>query len=48
MSVDAVPVRKLITSHDVARAVADLCDFDDLHTTGTVRLLDGGLSLLRG
>jgi glucose 1-dehydrogenase len=43
-----VPVRKLITSQDVARAVTSLCDFDDLHTTGSVRLLDGGLSLVRG
>ena len=43
-----VPVRKLITAQDVARVVASFCDFDDLHTTGSVRLMDGGLSLLRG
>jgi glucose 1-dehydrogenase len=46
-SLERVPVRKLISAQDVARAVVSLCDFEDVHTTGSVRLMDGGLSLLR-
>jgi NAD(P)-dependent dehydrogenase (short-subunit alcohol dehydrogenase family) len=42
----AVPVRKLITPEEVAAQVAHLCDPDNCHMTGSVLLMDGGLSLV--
>lgn len=41
-----VPVRRLILPEEVAREVAHLCDPAVRHTTGSVSLMDGGLSLL--
>ncbi|MBA2481851.1 MAG: SDR family oxidoreductase [Planctomycetes bacterium] len=41
-----VPVRRLITADEVAHHVLALCDPCDRHRTGTVTLVDGGLSLL--
>jgi NAD(P)-dependent dehydrogenase (short-subunit alcohol dehydrogenase family) len=41
-----VPVRRLISAHEVALEVAHLCDPQTRHTTGSVVLMDGGLSLL--
>jgi glucose 1-dehydrogenase len=41
-----VPVKRLITAHDVALQVAWLCDPTNVHTTGSVLLMDGGLSLV--
>ena len=41
----AIPTGLLIRSEDVARDVAFLASPDNLHTTGTVLVSDGGLSL---
>lgn len=41
-----VPVRKLIQPEDVARQVAHLCEPESQHITGSVLLMDGGLSLV--
>jgi len=41
-----VPVRRLISSQEVALEVAHLCEPQTRHTTGSVVLMDGGLSLL--
>jgi glucose 1-dehydrogenase len=41
-----VPIGKLIGPEDVAREVAHLCDPANCHMTGSVVLMDGGLSLL--
>jgi glucose 1-dehydrogenase len=41
-----VPVGRLILPEEVARQVAQLCDPDNHHVTGSVVLMDGGLSLL--
>jgi len=41
-----VPVRRLISSGEVALEVAHLCEPQTRHTTGSVVLMDGGLSLL--
>jgi glucose 1-dehydrogenase len=41
-----VPIKKLITPEDVAWEVAHLCDPRTAHVTGTVLLMDGGLSLV--
>lgn len=41
-----VPVQRLIMPHDVAIEVAHRCDPAVRHTTGSVVLMDGGLSLL--
>lgn len=40
-----VPVRRLISSEEVALEVAHLCEPRTRHTTGSVVLMDGGLSL---
>ena len=45
-SLAKVPVRRLIAPADVAFQVAHLCDPENRHTTGSVVLMDGGLSLL--
>lgn len=41
-----VPVGALITPEEVAMQVAHLCDPENRHTTGSVLLMDGGLSLV--
>jgi NAD(P)-dependent dehydrogenase (short-subunit alcohol dehydrogenase family) len=41
-----IPVRKLIEADEVAWQVAHLCDPQNQHMTGSVVLMDGGLSLL--
>jgi NAD(P)-dependent dehydrogenase (short-subunit alcohol dehydrogenase family) len=41
-----VPVRELITSEEVAVQVAHLCDPKNRHITGSVLVMDGGLSLV--
>ena len=41
-----VPVRRLIESEEVAAQVAHLCDPANRHITGSVLLMDGGLSLV--
>jgi NAD(P)-dependent dehydrogenase (short-subunit alcohol dehydrogenase family) len=43
-----VPVGALLEPADVARAVVALCRPDNRQMTGSVVLLDGGLSLVRG
>ena len=43
-----VPVRKLIGAEEVARCAVSLCSFNSQHVTGSVLLMDGGLSLKRG
>jgi NAD(P)-dependent dehydrogenase (short-subunit alcohol dehydrogenase family) len=40
-----VPIQKLILPEDVALQVAHLCDPENKHMTGSVVLMDGGLSL---
>jgi NAD(P)-dependent dehydrogenase (short-subunit alcohol dehydrogenase family) len=42
-----VPVRALITPAEVARQVLRLCDPENKHITGSILLMDGGLSLVR-
>ncbi len=42
----AVPVRALIRAEEVAGQVAHLCDPENRHMTGSVLLMDGGLSLV--
>lgn len=42
---DRVPIGRLLTAEDVARQVAYLCFYASPHTTGSVLLMDGGLSL---
>ncbi|KAG4078451.1 hypothetical protein HA402_000426 [Bradysia odoriphaga] len=42
-----VPVRALITPEEVAQQVTRLCDPANKHITGSILLMDGGLSLLR-
>lgn len=42
---NVVPVRRLIESEEVAVEVAHLCDPRNRHMTGSVVLMDGGLSL---
>lgn len=41
-----VPIQALIESDDVARQVVHLCDPQNRHMTGSVLLMDGGLSLV--
>jgi glucose 1-dehydrogenase len=41
-----VPTGQLISAEDVAKGIAFLCDPENRHMTGTVLLLDGGLSLV--
>ena len=41
-----VPIGTLIEAADVARQVAHLCEPDNRHMTGSVVLMDGGLSLV--
>ena len=43
-----VPVRELIRADEVAHQVTYLCDPKNRHVTGSLVLMDGGLSLLRG
>jgi NAD(P)-dependent dehydrogenase (short-subunit alcohol dehydrogenase family) len=43
---ELVPIRKLIKPEEVAIQVAHLCDPRNQHMTGSVLLMDGGLSLL--
>ncbi len=43
-----VPVRRLIEAAEVASQVAHLCEPANRHMTGSVLLMDGGLSLLTG
>jgi NAD(P)-dependent dehydrogenase (short-subunit alcohol dehydrogenase family) len=40
-----VPIQKLTAPAEVAREVAHLCDPQTQQITGTVVLMDGGLSL---
>ncbi|HRE79831.1 MAG TPA: SDR family oxidoreductase [Opitutaceae bacterium] len=40
-----IPVRRMLTPEDVAQGVVSLCDSRNLHMTGSVLLLDGGLTL---
>ncbi len=47
-AMNSVPIGKLISAVDVALQVAHLCDPSNQHMTGTVTVMDGGLSLLRG
>ncbi|NLR57380.1 SDR family oxidoreductase [Chitinophaga polysaccharea] len=42
-----VPVKALITPEEVAQQVLRLCDPGNKHITGSILLMDGGLSLLR-
>lgn len=41
-----VPTRQLITAAEVAAQVAHLCDPENRHQTGSVLVMDGGLSLV--
>jgi NAD(P)-dependent dehydrogenase (short-subunit alcohol dehydrogenase family) len=43
---ERVPIGALIDARDVARQVAHLCEPDNSHMTGSVLLMDGGLSLV--
>jgi glucose 1-dehydrogenase len=43
---ERVPIGKLIDAADVAQQVAHLCEPDNRHMTGSVLLMDGGLSLV--
>jgi NAD(P)-dependent dehydrogenase (short-subunit alcohol dehydrogenase family) len=43
-----VPLGEVIPPEDVARALIHLCEGDFPHATGSVLLMDGGLSLLQG
>ncbi|MBL7736409.1 MAG: SDR family oxidoreductase [Chitinophagaceae bacterium] len=43
---EKVPVKKLITPMDVAKQTLFLCHPENNHITGSVLLMDGGLSLL--
>jgi NAD(P)-dependent dehydrogenase (short-subunit alcohol dehydrogenase family) len=45
-SIAEIPVRKLIEADEVAWQVAHLCDPQNQQMTGSVVLMDGGLSLL--
>ena len=40
-----IPIRRLLTADDVARGIVTLCHPDNCHMTGSVMLLDGGLTL---
>lgn len=42
-----VPVQTLITAEEVAGQVVRLCDPENKHITGSILLMDGGLSLVR-
>ena len=44
-SIEEVPIHRLIETSDVALQVAHLCDPRNQHMTGSVVLMDGGLSL---
>ena len=44
-SIEEVPIHRLIETSDVALQVAHLCDPHNQHMTGSVVLMDGGLSL---
>jgi hypothetical protein len=41
-----VPTKQLIEPDEVALQVAHLCEPANRHTTGSVLLMDGGLSLV--
>jgi glucose 1-dehydrogenase len=41
-----VPTGQLIAAEEVAQQVAQLCEPSNRHTTGSVLLMDGGLSLV--
>jgi glucose 1-dehydrogenase len=43
---NTVPIKKLITNEEVARGIIFLCHPDNQHMTGSVLLMDGGLSLI--
>ena len=43
---ERVPIGALIDAEDVAQQVAHLCEPDNRHMTGSVLLMDGGLSLV--
>jgi glucose 1-dehydrogenase len=43
---ERVPTGNLIDAAEVARQVAHLCEPDNRHMTGSVLLMDGGLSLV--
>ncbi|MEA2734105.1 MAG: hypothetical protein QOE14_556 [Humisphaera sp.] len=43
---DRVPTGKLIDTSEVAKQVAHLCEPENRHMTGSVLLMDGGLSLV--
>ncbi|HLK58205.1 MAG TPA: SDR family oxidoreductase [Chthonomonadaceae bacterium] len=47
-AVRQVPTHELITPQEVALQVAHLCEPTTRHVTGSVLLMDGGLSLLSG
>jgi glucose 1-dehydrogenase len=40
-----VPIKELITPQEVAQQIAHLCDPDNRHMTGSVLLMDGGVTL---
>lgn len=45
-AIKKVPLQRLISSQEVARQVAHLCDPQNKNITGSTLLIDGGLSLL--
>jgi NAD(P)-dependent dehydrogenase (short-subunit alcohol dehydrogenase family) len=47
-AVEQVPLKRLITAEEVAQQVAWLCDPANRQMTGSVLLMDGGLSQLSG
>lgn len=44
-AMERVPIHRLISAEEVARQIVYLCHPDNLHTTGSTLLMDGGLSL---
>jgi len=47
-SIDGIPIKCLIKPADVANQVLYFCGDHTSHMTGSVQLMDGGLSLLQG
>jgi NAD(P)-dependent dehydrogenase (short-subunit alcohol dehydrogenase family) len=45
-ALNTVPIKKLISNEEVAREIIHLCHQDNQHMTGSVLLMDGGLSLI--
>lgn len=42
---DSIPTHTLVSVNEVAKNVFRLCDFEDMSITGSITLIDGGLSL---